>query len=43
MTDKHFAIGKLIEGNTLGQIGIDRLSLVFSHRRLRRRESSNPL
>jgi hypothetical protein len=43
MTDEHFAIGKLIKGNTLGQIGTDRLRLVLSHRRLRRRESLNPL
>jgi hypothetical protein len=30
MTDEHFAIGKLIKGNTLGQIGTDRLSLASS-------------
>jgi hypothetical protein len=34
MTDEHFAIGKLIEENTLGKIGTGRLSLVLSDRRL---------
>jgi len=40
---RDFTIGKLIKGNTLGQIDGGRLRLVLSHRRLRVHESLNPL